>query len=169
MTNGIQGKVTAYQNNFDFWLATGRTAPIMRPIVDRVDWVSNQKDYKPNDLVGPKAYEFHPERTAGLQCVLGILGLNDDRLVQDPHEAMAYIARSRTRALGAELPSLNPRPPGWSAPVKMNTTYGFGTPRYDHSGQFQRNIQRMYSDENGTAFGTLFYKRLLQDLNMDQQ
>jgi hypothetical protein len=161
--------VTAYQNIDDFWLATGRTAPIMRPIIDEVDWVTNQKKYKPNDLVGPKAYEFHPDRAAGLQCVLGIF-LNNDRLVQNPHEAMAYIARSRTRALGAESPNLNPKPLGWASSVDMNQTYNFRQFRYDHSGQFQRNIQLMYWDTNANApFPKPFYKQLLEDLNMDQQ
>ncbi|MGN6771535.1 MAG: hypothetical protein ACTHJQ_17055, partial [Rhizobiaceae bacterium] len=99
LANGIQGKITAYQNIDDFWLATGKTAGDIK----KVDWVSNQKAYKPNDLHGMnlfKAYEFHPDRAPGLQCILGITGWDNDRLVQDPHESMAYIARSRTRALG---------------------------------------------------------------------
>jgi hypothetical protein len=83
---------------------------------------------------------------------------------------MAYVARSRTPALGAEPPTRNPRAPSWAAPVDMEQIYNFGTPRFDHSGQFQRNIQLMYWDTKANApFDTPFYKRLLQDLNMSEE
>ena len=168
LPNGIQGKLTAYQNQRDFWLATGTT----RFGIQKVDWVTNQKDYKPNSLHGTnslKQYTFNGSHPLGQQCALLNLATSP-RYVQDPHEAMAYIARSRTPALGAEPPNLNPRPPNWRVPVDMEATYNFNSPRFDHSGQFQRNIQLMYWDTTtNTPFATPFYKRLLQDLNMAQE
>jgi hypothetical protein len=161
----VEGKVTAYQNIDDFWLVAGTT----RGGLKKVDWVSNQRSFKPNNLHASnvfKTYAFHPDRPPNSQCVLSIAGFGNDRVVEDPHEAMAYIARSRTHALGAEAPNLNPQAPGWTLPINMRTTFGFATPRYDHSGQFQRNIQGMYETPARVTVATPFYTQLLRDLNM---
>jgi hypothetical protein len=158
----IEGKVTAYQNIDDFWLATGTT----RARLKKVDWVSNQKAFKPNNLHGLsifKAYAFYPNRAPNSQCVLSVSGIGNDRIVEDPHEAMAYIARARTRALGAEPQGSNSRPPAWTGVINMKT-YNFGAARPDHSGQFQRNIQLMYGNDSGVSFEIPFFRQLLDDL-----
>jgi hypothetical protein len=160
----IERKVIAYQNIDDFWLASGTT----RGGLKKVDWVSNQKAFKPNNLHGWnsfKAYAFYPDRAPNTQCVLAVSGVSNDRIVDDPHEAMAYIARSRTRALGAEPSGSNPHPPAWSGVVNMKA-YDFGVARPDHSGQFQRNIQRMYGNESGVPFEIPFFRQLLDDLGL---
>jgi hypothetical protein len=44
--------------------------------------------------------------------------------------------------------------------------YEFGRPRPDHSGQFQRNIQLLYSDQTGNPWPTPLYRQLLLDLGV---
>ena len=50
--------------------------------------------------------------------------------------------------------------------------YGFATPRPDHSGQFQRNIQLMYGKEDGTPWldqngkPIPLYRQLMNDLGV---
>ena len=56
--------------------------------------------------------------------------------------------------------------------LDLKAQYGFGVGRPDHSGQFQRNIQFMYGNENGVpwvdATGVPFplYQRLMRDLQV---
>jgi hypothetical protein len=159
--------LTAYQNIDDFWLATGTTKARLK----KVDWISNQRTFKPNSLHGLnilKAYRFYPDRSPGAQCFLSAAGIANDRIVEDSHEAMAYVARSRTRALGAEPATLNPQPLNWTSPLDMKSAFGFATQRYDHSGQFLRSIQAMYESAARIEFSTPFYRQLLRDLNIIQ-
>jgi hypothetical protein len=79
---------------------------------------------------------------------------------------MAFIARSRTRPLGAGEP-----PPKKFQSLDLNDVYRFNEKRSCHSGQFQRNIQLMYGDQNGIQWtdengrSIPFYRRLMRDLN----
>ena len=41
--------------------------------------------------------------------------------------------------------------------------------RPDHSGQFQRDIQLMYSHQNGEPVDIPLYRRLMEDLNVDAE
>ena len=170
-------KCIAYQNIDDFWLATGKTATITyiggdeftppQPVILDVDWVTNQHDHKPDDPFGYGVYLYNP--TTGPNYEYGIGTGKWTRKVGDPHEAMAYIARSRTRALGAEPDTTGTQiPPGFEDSVNLQKTYGFNRPRFDHSGQFQRNIQLMYGNEAGVPWGESLYHRLMRDLNVDQ-
>jgi hypothetical protein len=86
--------------------------------------------------------------------------------VEDAHEAMSYVARSRTRAVGAEVSGGKPVPSGASGALNLNHDYGFWGARADHSGQFQRDIQLMYSRPNGIKFGTPLYRRLMRNLDV---
>jgi hypothetical protein len=181
LTQGISGNFVNYHNRNDFWLATGKTAdpppvwvpvpPLPIPILvdlppQDVHWIKNQIDYKPNDLVGPGEYKFYPNNGAGNQVRFEKI-FNNDRPVEDPHESMAYVARSRTRALGAEPADGNPAPPG-AQEVDLNVEYGFDRPRPHHSGQFQLNIQEMYQSD-GTRFTKPLYRRMLEDLRVQPQ
>jgi len=76
------------------------------------------------------------------------------------------LSRSRTRAVGAEPASGKPQPPSATASLNLQL-YGFGRPRFDHSGQFQRNICLMYSDGAGEMYEIPFYRQLIRDLNME--
>jgi hypothetical protein len=88
------------------------------------------------------------------------------RPVSDQFEGMAFVARSRTRPLGAG------EPPSTFGKISLIRQYGFGAARADHSGQFQRDIQMMYGDENGKQWldenggKNPFYKQLMRDLHV---
>jgi hypothetical protein len=79
---------------------------------------------------------------------------------------MAFIARSRTRPLGAG------EPPQKFLGLNLKTVYKFDRERSCHSGQFQRNIQLMYADRDGNAWvdkngnPNPFYDQLMSDLNV---
>jgi hypothetical protein len=73
---------------------------------------------------------------------------------------MAFVARSRTRPLGAGEP-----PPKFQG-LDLNDVYNFDRERSCHSGQFQRNIQLMYGDENGKQWPEPFYTHLMNDLRV---
>ena len=74
---------------------------------------------------------------------------------------MAHVSRPRTSALGARPPPLN-----FSSGLDMST-YGIGSARYDHSPLFQRDIQWMYGNANGTPWSEPLYVRLMRDLGLD--
>ena len=162
LTNGIRGNFVNYHNRFDFWLAVGTTS-----FGFDVHWETNQRRYKPNDIFGPSSYRFDPAREAGERVRFERTGFGNDRPVENIHESLAYVARSRTRALGAEPAAGAPRPPGAQS-VDLNGVYGFQNFRFDHSGQFQRNIQSMYR-ANGTAFGRSLFRQLIEDPRVNSQ
>ncbi|MCX6937306.1 MAG: hypothetical protein NTU80_05320 [Verrucomicrobia bacterium] len=151
-------KLVAYQNLDDFWLATGETSFGLS-----LNWVRNNMISKPDDRFGLGQYDF--DLVNGVRRPSFTSGLTITRWVSDPHEAMAYVSRSRTRALGAEPATGKPTPPGFTS-INLQS-YGFARPRYDHSGQFQRNIQLMYGNENGVQWSEAFYHRLMRDLSVD--
>jgi hypothetical protein len=153
-----------YYNEQDFWLQTGRHRSSIR-----VDWVSWQAGFKPFNPWGPaKNYEYDtdPLVAEGHRCQVDLFGYNRHRPVEDICEALAFVARSRTRAVGAEPASGNPKPPDADSAVNLRN-YGFGTPRFDHSGQFQRNICLMYSNESGKLYDIPLYRQLMRDLNVE--
>jgi hypothetical protein len=163
---GIANNWVNYFNQFDFWLATGQTSGWL--LWQDIHWVRNQLELKPSDVMGPTKYEYHQDHQVSNRCVLAEL-LHADRPVEDTHEAMAFVARSRTRAMGAEVPGANPQAPDMTSILDLSnasTGYNFSTPRPDHSGQFQRDIQMLYSRENGTPYAKPFYRRVLEDLNV---
>jgi pimeloyl-ACP methyl ester carboxylesterase len=149
-----------YHNDQDFWLATGETSFGLD-----VHWVRWNEAYKPFNPWGPRNYEYDANLQEGQRCQLDLLGYNQHRPVVDICEALAFVARSRTRAVGAEPASGNPLPPGGYATRNLQE-YGFGTPRFDHSGQYQRNIQLMYGGDQG-PYDMPLYRRIIKDLNME--
>jgi hypothetical protein len=168
----VSSNLVNYHNENDFWLATGFTSE-KTPIAGRteVSWIRNEVENKGflarqyvYDLVH---YLFYPDRAEGQRVVIGqyIEGiLRDRRPVADAHESMAYFARSRTRALGAEPANGNPKPPNWRKSLDLGADYGFTRSRYDHSGQFLRDIQLMYSSATGKKWAIPLYRQLLMDL-----
>ena len=154
----------SYFNPLDFWLMTGQASGkfLQKP----VDWVGNQLDHKPDDRYGFGQYEYN--------SVLGNLrrpsfsrGALYARWVDDPHEVMAFVSRSRTIPFGAG------KPPSDFGNVNLIRQFGFGNARSDHSGQFQRNIQLMYGDSDGSPWvdkngnPDSFYSQLMRDLNIE--
>ena len=161
-------RLVAYQNIFDFWLRTGETRDL--PVVGKLpaDWFNYQYLFKPDNRFGSGKYLYDPDPTklAWFEC----FDLNSYRTfkrpVKDLHEVMAYVSRSRTFPLGGQTPDGKEQPPEFDPSVNMARDYRFGTNRADHSGQFQRDIQFMYGDEDGNLWPTSFYTRLMRSLNV---
>jgi hypothetical protein len=133
-------KIVNFYNVNDFALATGRY-----PVIGNTNWERIQILYKPDDnatLHGNKVYVYdlgppNNPYPIGQRCFLRTLHPPfNERRVTDIHESLAYVARPRSKAIGAE-PN--------SAAVFTNsidlTTYGFTGVLADHSGQFARRIQ----------------------------
>jgi hypothetical protein len=157
----LAAKPVGYYNPLDFWLVTGNASWELawKPI----DWVDNGKDYKPDNRWGFGKYKYNSQFNSSFFE----WGQKYIRPVSDPIESMSFISRSRTRPLGAG------KPPSNFGGVSLVREYGFGAARSDHSGQFQRDIQFMYGDENGQQWrdpqtGAIepFYLRLMRDLNV---
>jgi hypothetical protein len=178
----------SYYNADDFWLVTGNLNPSVRikmiaagealnPVtggstaawlynqIKDVNWMANQIKYKPDDRYGFGQYRYDTESNLLFPAHF-MRGKDYDRPVSDPFEGMAYVARSRTRPLGAGAP------PEKFIGLDLKVVYKFDRERSCHSGQFQRNIQLMYGkndretwvDENGRSMP--FYRRLMRDLNV---
>ncbi len=148
------GKAVNFYNQLDFALATGSY-----PIIGSTHWEQNQLLFKPNANLGVRlgdrtyAYDSGPPSNpypTGQRCFLrDSYPPFNQRRVTDIHESMAYIARPRSKALGAEPNSSS------LVPDSVNLEeYGFGGVRSDHSGQFNRRIQEV-SD---------FYKKLFDEM-----
>jgi hypothetical protein len=134
-------KVVNLYNELDFALFTGSTFPI-----GSTNWEQNQLDYKPDDPPGIGQYHYDPSQPAGQRAKLTYI--TGERYITDVNESMAYVARPRSKAIGAEpnsssvFPSLNLQ------------NYGFGRDRTDHSGQFNRPTQQLNS----------FYKSIFDEI-----
>jgi hypothetical protein len=170
----------SYYNADDFWLVTGTLSPTVKSKMEaagglpgawlynqikNVDWITSQRKHKPDDRYGLGEYKYESQFGLPRQPSFE-RGLNYTRSVSDQFEGMAFIARSRTRPLGAG------EPPQKFTGLDLKTVYKFDRERSCHSGQFQRNIQLMYGnndgkgwvDENGRSMP--FYRRLMNDLNI---
>jgi len=115
-------------------------------------WITNQKMTKPEDLLHPIprfAYLYRWSSAAGgslwnwvidpdLAYVLG----DQIRTVTDPQESIAFLARSRTEAVGrvATGGSINITR---NFDVGESSSTGLGRERPDHSGEFARPIQQL--------------------------
>jgi hypothetical protein len=164
ISTSIKGNFVNYHNLDDFWLVVGRAK---LPRAPEVHWIKNQLRWKPNDIVGPGHYAYRPSNGESDRVRLETFGINNDRRVEDPHEGMAYVARSRTHALGGE-PSDGVPSTSTGSHVDLSSQYGFGRARPDHSGQFQRNIHFMY-ESDGVRFTTPLYRQLMTDLRINNQ
>ena len=134
----------------DFALKTGITHIV--GIDKRTNWESNQIEHKPNHLLN---YAFYPSAVGSAKNrIERIVGESfvEGRDVTDHHEAMSFIARPRSEALGVRN----------TAPFKAfdladpSHRYPFGTDRAEHSGQFERPIQKTH----------FFYNALLHEMGV---
>ena len=153
----------SYYNADDFWLVRGHTKTTKGRI--SVNWIDNHIKYKPDNRYGFGEYKYESQSGLPRQASFE-RGRNYTRSVSDPFEGMAYVARSRTRPLGAGGP-----PPNFQG-LDLQTVYKFDQERSCHSGQFQRNIQLMYGDQDGNNWvdkngnPNPFYDQLMRDLNV---
>ncbi len=139
--SNISGRLVNFHNRDDFALATGSLAFG----VIQANWEANQADFKPHDPIGSGEYRYNG--TSGWITFV----VDPNRNVTDHEEMMSFIARSRTRAVGAQENVLG----SIDAEIDLNLApYNFDNDRYHHSGQFNLNIQELDA----------FYQRLLEEL-----
>jgi pimeloyl-ACP methyl ester carboxylesterase len=125
-----------YYNEVDYALQTGKT----KIFGVQVSWFAHQGD-KPHDPNGLGAYRYF-DALAGFYAGRRLL-----REVTDVHESLAFLARSRTKAVGAQPLTgytATGNPLGiMSGRLNLNAQpYGFTGASDEHSAQFNRPIQR---------------------------
>jgi hypothetical protein len=171
----------SYYNADDFWLVTGTLNPAVETKmilagglsgawlynqIKDVNWMSGQRKYKPDDRYGFGEYKYDSQLNSST-FERGVWPAKYTRPVSDQFEGMAFVARSRTRPLGAIEPPSNK-----FKGLDLNDVYNFDRERSCHSGQFQRNIQLMYGNENGKPWvdkngnSNPFYAQLMNDLQV---
>lgn len=157
MTNALRRRAYNFHNADDFALATG-TKTILGTTYN-VSWEGNQSfllsgagenfTIKPNAFFG-----YYSDGTTGYWTNKWNQSSNyTSRVVSSAHELMPFVARSRSKAVGAQ--------PGVGQVINggefnLSTQLGFGREDYDHSGQFHRNVQTLQVQG--------FYNQLLERL-----
>ena len=121
-----------FYNTNDFALATGTFAG------HSVNWEGNQISYKPDQGFG-----YHSDATNAYKNTV---------LVTDPRQVMSFVARPRSKAVGA-LPNVG----GVIASaeqVDLKGNFGFDAGKNEHSAEFNWNIHQTRT----------FYESLLNSL-----
>ena len=131
----VGGKVINFFNTVDYALATATNSLLGL----NVSWEGNERLFKPLSFFG--YYYIASNSVAGVvanpfTALFGITNLQN-RTLTDPREIMPFVARPRSFAAGAQS--------GVSGMVNGGEfnlqTVGFGDQPYDHSGEFNRNVQ----------------------------
>jgi hypothetical protein len=124
---GIQGNLVDFENTNDFALSTGTTIGL------QTNWEEDQRTEKPEAFLGGPIYSYNPTNHVTTGLYVG----GSSYTVTDLQEIKAVVARSRSKAVGAQ--------PGLhgiiSSTVDLAGNYGFGNTRDEHSAQFVRPIQ----------------------------
>ncbi len=137
-----EGKFHNFYNTVDFALKTGKkTVPGGIKLLD-TNWEANQVNHKPNTLL---RYKYYPELTgAAKNCVetmvYTIIPAKYQRKVTDQHEVLSFISRPRSEALGCVDTTGFKGFDLHGAEVH----YPFSGLQTEHSGQFERPIQRTH-------------------------
>jgi hypothetical protein len=183
ISQNVRNNWANYSNPSDFWLETGFTGIFTAPILVggqvvgvatiqpvEVNWVKNQAELKIQSLVAASSYIYNKSEPEGARAFFvsnDLTGNSFSRTIGDTHETLAYVARARTTPVGAEPGTRNGKPPNAASSLDLRA-YGFDRNRNDHSGQFQRDIQLMYSSADGTTtYRTPFFTQLMTDLNVN--
>jgi hypothetical protein len=122
-------------NEVDFALQSARVAGV------DFSWIKNQLT-KPDNPLGRGEYAYH-KQVAGFYSGKKLL-----RELTDIHESLAFLARSRTRAAGAQRFTgftAAGAPTGAAIRDRLDlhaAPYQFTDDRLEHSAQFNRPIQR---------------------------
>jgi hypothetical protein len=136
----------SFFNIDDFALVTGTKLGV------QANWEANQVDYKPD---GRRGYHHLPEFTGLEKNHRGHYSPEEGWLgrdISDDHEVMAFIARPRSKALGSQNISTIS-----SFSLKSDLRFPFGDAQTEHSGQYQRPIQKTH----------LFFNKLLESLDIE--
>jgi alpha-tubulin suppressor-like RCC1 family protein len=146
----VAANLVNFYNEADWALATGRTEVFPGIPGLETNWEKNQIDYKPDGAIpgaihaGSWSYHYDSSLTTPAAQRAWVVS-SASRSVSDSWEMKAFVARSRTKAVGAFRGG---GPIG--AVENLGAQFGFGNMRSDHSGQFTRNIQAV----------DLLYKRI---------
>jgi hypothetical protein len=133
--NALRGKTVNLYNTNDYALATATNELTGM----NVSWEGNEELSKPLSIFG--YYYIASNHVAGVitnpfTSSIGITNLQT-RTLTDPREIMPFVARPRSLAVGAQS--------GVGGMVNGGEfdlfSIGFGGQPYDHSGEFNRNIQ----------------------------
>jgi hypothetical protein len=98
--NNVAGDVVNFHNRDDAALATGR---IFYGALDG-NWETNQEDYKPDGHFFPLTdwhYHYYPERPALNERATQEFTFFVGRFITDSFEMKSFVARSRSKAVGA--------------------------------------------------------------------
>jgi len=119
-------------------------------------WEFNNDRFKPCNPGGSSKYYYDINAPSGRKLGLGFMW-TVGRFVRTPHEAMAFVDQSPTKAVGAEerARGMIARTFDLSVPF-FGSQNGFGD---EHNAEFSRNIQELQS----------FYRTLLNQLNEKEQ
>jgi pimeloyl-ACP methyl ester carboxylesterase len=117
----VRNNIINFFNTNDFALATG----VIPNTLKEVHWEANETDYKPDT-----GYSWN-----------GTVASTGGYTVTDPQELLAFVARPRSKAVGA-LPGVGGVIQTMGE-VDLKGSFGFDTDRSEHSAQFNWNIQRL--------------------------
>lgn len=137
ISGAITGQMVDFYNTNDYALATGTLNLLGLSVA--INWEANQENFKPNTSLN-----YRVDGT-GTNCANGFVSITDSR------EIMAFCARPRAKAVGAQ-PGVGGVIHGTG--VDLTAGFGFGRNSDEHSAQFNWNIQQV----NG------FYHTLLNSL-----
>jgi hypothetical protein len=131
----IHGNLLDFYNTNDFALATGTTLGL------QTNWEEDQRAQKPEAFLGGPSYVYDPATF----ITKGYYTFGSSYTVTDLQEIKALVARSRSKAVGAQGGLHG----AISGSVDLFGTFGFGLTRSEHSAQFDRPIQtsKSYWDE----------------------
>lgn len=138
----VAKKVVNFHNSVDYALATGHK---LLGLLE-TNWEANEESYKPDGNAGTDwHYRYYPTRTNLNERATQEFTFFAGRFVTDSYEMKSFVARPRSKAVGAvEGTTANPLPGGAiNGDVNLRTDFGFGREDYDHSGQFNRRIQEV--------------------------
>ena len=141
---GVTRNIVNFENYQDFALATGVSYGV------GTNWEADQLNYKPNTFATVTyAYDFGPPANPypmGQRCFLRQLYIPwNQRPVTDNQESMGFVARPRSKAVGAEDHGY----PLTGGTVTKNVDlsadpYDFGYTEGDHGGQWSRRNQQTW-------------------------
>ena len=146
---GRSGNFHNFYSANDFALKTGQTYIGVAPFGVNKDtnWEANQIEHKPD---GIKGYAHYPDAVAGSRNRFEVASADGstilyERDVLDHHEVMSFIARPRSEALGARssLGFCGSEANEFNMATE-SLGYPFGKDRTEHSGQYQRPIQKTH-------------------------
>jgi hypothetical protein len=135
ITNALRGgKVISFFNPLDFALASGLGGNGFG------SWEHNQELMKPVFFLGYLYLATNGVAFVTTNQYTALLGIKNlqTRVITDPLELMPFVARARSKAVGAQAgvgAVIN------GAQFNLQSQLGFTRESYDHSGQFNRNIQ----------------------------